>query len=163
MSKNWTINQIDRALRERDFNYLTDLIRQPDLAPEVRDHLAKVVLGLLTGDIKRPAHRPTRKKTQEEAKGIAKQVLVLHRLHPGWEKLSAAVKQVAQKRECSESKVWSALSSHYRFAVKYLDCLFDEMLDVDLGEFADDEVTDNEVEAEEPDEDWADYFDNHSN
>ena len=52
MAKDWAIELIDRALNERNFAYLADLIRKSDPSPKVRDHLATVVLGLLTGKIK---------------------------------------------------------------------------------------------------------------
>ena len=120
MTKDRAIDFIDRAQHERDFTYLTDLIRKSDLAPEVRDHLATVVLGLLTRRIKLPAHRPKREKTKWEAKQIAIEVLILHR-YQGWEKLSAAVMQVAQKRGCSASKVWTALGNNRFLAEEYLD------------------------------------------
>ena len=66
MDKDWAIELIDRAVRKRNFDHLADLIRKSDLAPEVRDYLATVVLGLLTGKIKLPAHRP---KSREDWMG----------------------------------------------------------------------------------------------
>ena len=75
MAEEWAIELIDRALNERNFAYLADLIRKSDLSPKVRDHLANVVLGLLTGKIKLPAHRPERTETAEEAKQVAKMVV----------------------------------------------------------------------------------------
>ena len=54
VAKDWAIELIDRALNERNFAYLADLIRKSDLSPKIRDHLANVVFGVLTGKIKLP-------------------------------------------------------------------------------------------------------------
>jgi hypothetical protein len=81
------------------------------LSAEVRDHLAAAVLGLLTGRIKRPPHRPKKASTEWQARQIAKRVISLKR-HHGIEKLEAAVKQVAEENGCSVSKVWGALREH---------------------------------------------------
>jgi hypothetical protein len=43
----WWSERIDRALHERNFTFLADLIRKADLPSEVRDRLATVILGLL--------------------------------------------------------------------------------------------------------------------
>ena len=115
MAKDWAIELIDRALNERNFAYLADLIRKSDPSPKVRDHLATVVLGLLTGKIKLPAHRPKRAETAEEAKQIPKMVLQVHKWHRGWEKLSAAVKQVAQRKGCSELERYGMLCATIGF------------------------------------------------
>ena len=160
MAKDGAIELIDRALNERDFAYLADLIRKSDLSPKVRDHLANVVLGLLTGKIKLPAHRPNKAETAEEPKQIAKMVLQVHKWHRGWEKLSAAIKQVAQRKGCSESKVWNALRNHRLLAELHLDnAEYDTMVDAAYmanreaaieslkQEYGDREFSDEEVEA----------------
>src|SRR5262249_17226518 len=85
----WRKRAIDRAVGERNFAYLADLIRKGDLSVEVRDYLANAVLGLLTGEITPPKHRPKKQKTACEAKHIAKDVVRLHRYRPEWAKLSA--------------------------------------------------------------------------
>jgi hypothetical protein len=83
----WHKEAIDRAVNERDFTRLADLIRNINLSPEVRDYLAQVVLGLLTQEIAPPKHRPKSKKAEWEAKDIAKDVERLHRYRPEWAKL----------------------------------------------------------------------------
>jgi hypothetical protein len=172
VAKDWAIELIDRALNERNFAYLADLIRKSDPSPKVRDHLATVVLGLLTGKIKLPAHRPKRAETAEEAKQIPKMVLQVHKWHRGWEKLSAAVKQVAQRKGCSESKVWNALRNHRLLAELHLDKVeYDTMVDAAYTanreavieslkqEYGDREFSDEEVEAavEELEKAWANF------
>ena len=160
MAKDWTIELIDRALNERNFDYLADLIRKSDPSPQVRDHLATVVLGLLTGEIKLPARRPKSAETTDEPKQIAKMVLQVHKWHRGWERLSAAVKQVAQRKGCSESKVWNALRNHRLLAELHLDKVeYDTMVDAAYTanreaaieslkqEYGDREFSDEEVEA----------------
>jgi hypothetical protein len=171
MAKDRAIERIDRAGHDGDSNYLADLIRKPDLAPEVRDHLATVVFGLLTGKIKRPAHRPKSQKIEQDAKEIAKQVLVLNRWQ-GWEKRIAAVKHVAQKLGCGEQKVWNALRDHGFEAERNLDKREFEILD-DANtamreaavnslndKYGDREFTHEEVkaEADELAESLADYL-----
>jgi hypothetical protein len=117
----WRKEAIDRAVSERDFAGLADLIRNINLSPDVRDYLAKVVLGLLTKQIKPPAHRPKKSKAKWEARDIADDVVRLHRYHAQWAKLTAAVKKVAEDRGCAESKVWSALSQYRGRAVIRLE------------------------------------------
>ena len=169
MAKDGAIELIDRALNERDFAYLADLIRKSDPSPKVRDHLANVVLGFLTGRIKLPAHRPKRAETAEEPKQIAKMVLQVHKWHRGWEKLSAAVKQVAQRKGCSESKVWNALRNHRLLSELHLDKVeYDTMVDAAYREaaieslkqeYGDREFSDEEVEAafEALEKAWANF------
>lgn len=96
---------IERAVSERDFARLADLIRRPNLPPEDRDFLAKTVLGLLNGDVAPPNHRPKKPKTERAAIDIAFDVVRLTRYRPEWAKWSAAVIKVAQERGCSPSKV----------------------------------------------------------
>jgi hypothetical protein len=51
MAGSITKSEIDDAVRERNVAYLSYLIRSgANLSPEARDHLADVILGLLTGD-----------------------------------------------------------------------------------------------------------------
>lgn len=92
---------------ERDVKYLTNLVREGDLSPEIREHLADAFLSLLTGKIKRPAHRPKRKETVWETEGIGERVWQLRR-YEGWKKITSAVKRVAEELGCSEKKVWNA-------------------------------------------------------
>ena len=44
---------VDRALAERNFECLVSLLRDQNTPSDVRDYLADVVLGLLTGKQKR--------------------------------------------------------------------------------------------------------------
>jgi hypothetical protein len=126
----WHKEAIDRAVSERDFARLADLIRNINLSPEARDYLAKMVLGLLTGEIAPPKHRPKKQKTEWEAKDIAKDVVRLHRYRPEWAKLTAAVEKVAQDRGCSPSKVWGALKDHRLLAILgYEKSEYDAMAD----------------------------------
>jgi hypothetical protein len=122
---------IDHALNERNFVYLANLVRDAKLSPEVRDYLAKIICGLLIGEISPAAHRPKRKKTEWEAMQIARDVLQLHRCE-GWKKISAAVEKVAEDRGCKKSK--KALSDHRAWAELDLNRHeFDDMIDLAWG------------------------------
>jgi hypothetical protein len=58
----WTTKGfIDDALGQRDIVALTNLICDQDLPPEVRQHLADTIHGLLTKKIKWPRRRPPKK------------------------------------------------------------------------------------------------------
>jgi ribosomal protein L14E/L6E/L27E len=168
----WYIEAIDRAVSERDFARLANLIRSPNLSAEDRDYLAKTVLGLLNGDIKAPNHRPKKSKTEWEAKDIAFDVVRLNRYRHEWTKLNAAVKKVAQDRGCSVAKVWNALRHHRGRAVwKFEEAEYEAMVDAaheaereaavehlkeEHGdrEFSDEEVQD-EIEAQR--QAWVDF------
>jgi hypothetical protein len=127
----WRKEAIDHALSERDFAYLADLIRGPDLDPDARDYLATIVLGLLTGKIKRPKHRPKKKSTKWEARHIARDVMGLHRYRPEWAKVTAAVVKVAKDRGCAVSTVWKAWSEHQLEALLFYEQHeYDAMLDI---------------------------------
>ncbi len=130
MTDKWYTEAIDRAVSERDFARLTDWIRNPNLSAEDRSYLAKTVLSLLNGEVKFPNHRPKKSKTEWDAQRIAEDVVRLHRYRPEWSKLSAAVKQVAQDRGCSVSKVWGALREHRGRAVwRFEEAEYDAMID----------------------------------
>jgi hypothetical protein len=92
-----------RALRERDFIYLTGLIRER-LSAEDRDELAELILGLLTRTVKLPAHRPPKELTRESGFEIAWRVEEL--TQSGWTKRGAAVRKAVEEFGCSDSKVW---------------------------------------------------------
>jgi hypothetical protein len=168
----WYKEAIDRALSERDFACLANLIRNANLPPDIRDYLAKVVLGLLTGEMTPPKHRPKKQKTKWEAKDIAKDVVRLHRYRPEWVKVTAAVAKVAQDRGCARSKVWGALRDYRLLAILGFEKHeYDAMLDaaheaaresaVDAlkQEHGDREFTDEEVsdEIEERQRAWEDF------
>jgi hypothetical protein len=58
----WTTKAfIDDALGARDIVVLTNLIRDEELPPEVRQHLSNTIHGLLTGSLKFPRRRPPKK------------------------------------------------------------------------------------------------------
>lgn len=168
----WRAEVIDRAVSERDFAQLTDLIRSPNLPPDDRDYLANVVLGLLNGDVAPPNHRPKKRKTEQEAIDIAFDVVRLTRYRPEWAKWSAAVMKVAQKRGCSQSKVWSALRRHRTQAVvSFEEAEYEAMADAARDwewkeavehlkeEHGDREFSDEEVhdEIEEMHQAWANF------
>jgi hypothetical protein len=52
---------LDRALKERDLDFLSDQICNETLSQETRSHLAQIIRGLLTGKIKFPKRRPPAK------------------------------------------------------------------------------------------------------
>jgi hypothetical protein len=125
---------VEQALRERDFAYLTDLIRNnAEMSPETREYLADILLGLLTGKTKFPKHRPKKKATHDKNRAIAERVLKLG--YEGWSKRTAAVRQTAAEFHCSVTTVWNCLKEERtERAFKEAWCedkhLFDAMIDL---------------------------------
>ena len=171
-----TVEHIDRAVREGKYAYLAELIRHADeLSPEVRDHLATVALGALTGKIKRPKHRPQKAETEWRAKEIAERVVSLGRYH-GWDKRTAAVQQVCQEYGCGPSTVYAALRKfRVLIELKFEEHEYDAMLDAayesrremaieslreEFGdrEFSDEEVADAEHEVDQASADAWDLY-----
>jgi hypothetical protein len=163
---------IDRAVSDRDLAYLTDLIRDPDMLPELREQLADAILGLLTGQTKRPAHRPKREATIRETEGIGERVWRLRRFE-GWKKVTSAVKRVSEELGCSEKKVWNAWRDFdlLKHEMHHEKASFDAMLNAahearleeaaawlaeneGAREFSDEEV---EAAAKQLDEQWAEH------
>src|SRR4029079_6507702 len=98
---------IDRAFRERDIDFLCDQISNDRLAPTVRQYLAQIIRGILSGEVGFAKHRPKAKASSKNTWKIGLRVLALRR--SGWPKLSAAVKQVASEFKCSDRKVYACL------------------------------------------------------
>jgi hypothetical protein len=96
---------IDKAVRERNVAFLTDLIRRNSLAPEIREHLAAVIEGLLTKKIKFPNRKP-KQDSEEKHQVLAERVWEVKKT-TGW-KLRSVVDSVAKERRCSPKTVWSA-------------------------------------------------------
>ena len=74
-----SIWSVDHATRERDYTYLCKLIGDPDLPPDVRAHLAKIILALLTKKIQFPAHRLAKSKTFMDQIAIGSRIQDLKR------------------------------------------------------------------------------------
>jgi hypothetical protein len=108
MSDPVTKFDLDRALKQRDLVFLSDQISNENLSPEVRSHLAGIIRGLLTGDVKIPNHRPTKSHSGKKTWKIALRVVELRRSGE-WDKVGAAVRKVAEEFRCSETKVWGCL------------------------------------------------------
>lgn len=98
---------LDRALKQRDLVFLSDQVANEDLSPKVRSHLAGIIRGLLTGEIKIPNHRPPADSSKKNTWKIALRVFELRR--SGWGKVSAAIKRASEEFGCSETKVWTCL------------------------------------------------------
>jgi hypothetical protein len=98
---------LERALKQRDLIFLSDQISNESLSPEVRVHLAGIIRGLLTGEVKIPKHRPKTSHSTKKTWKIALRVVELRR--SGWDKIGAAVKKAAEEFHCSETKVWGCL------------------------------------------------------
>jgi hypothetical protein len=97
---------IDEAVRDRDVALLTHLIRRADtLRPEIREHLAAVIEGLLTKKIKFPNRKP-KQDLEEKRLAIAVRVREVKKTK-GW-KLRSVVDSVAKEMRCSPRTVWSA-------------------------------------------------------
>ncbi|MGH6748710.1 MAG: hypothetical protein ACRECI_05270 [Methyloceanibacter sp.] len=100
-------SDLDRALKQRDLVFLSDQVGNDDLSPKVRSHLAAIIRGLLTREIKIPNHRPPVDSSKKNTWKIALRVFELRR--SGWDKMSAAIKQAQEEFKCSETKVWTSL------------------------------------------------------
>jgi hypothetical protein len=98
---------LDSALEERDFDYLTQLICSDVLTPEVRQHLADILRDTLEGKKKFPRHRPRKREATGE-----KRMIIGERVCEVGGKRIAAIKQVAAEFGCSESKVKSCLREY---------------------------------------------------
>jgi len=157
---------IDAALRERNFEYLADLIRHAaELKPDIREHLAAQVLGLIKRQIKLPRHPPAKQSTHKARREIALRVIEVEE-RAQRKKLSQSVADVAAEFHCSIGKVWSCLRDHrederIRDAIRDEKEWFDAMADLahearweaaieSLRESAgsDREFTDEEIEEE---------------
>ena len=101
---NW---DIDRALEERNFSFLSELICRQDLAADTRTYLAKVVLGLLTGKIKYPPHRRKSAHTFMNALEIGNRVQQLK-----WQGVKKPTVVAATEFECSVRKVEQCYAAH---------------------------------------------------
>jgi hypothetical protein len=99
---------IGTAIRQHDFAFLTDLVRDnTELSPEARDLLADGLLGLLSGQIKRAPHRP--RTTTDKSTKIAERVIELEA--ENWPR-KAAIAKVAEEFRCSSRWVSMALSKN---------------------------------------------------
>jgi hypothetical protein len=104
---------IDRALEERNFTYLSELIYRQDLTSDVRKHLSMVVKALLLKTVKYPPHRRKSMQTLFEAVKIGNRV---HELKGQRMKKPYAV--VAAEFKCSVRKVEQIYSAH-KIALKH--------------------------------------------
>ena len=176
-------DDLNEALK-RDFEYLADLVRHADkLRPDVRGHLANIILGLLKGEIKRPKHRPTKGATLDERRKIARRVIEVEEKAER-KKVAQSVAEVAAEYGCSVTKVWRSLRDYKenerlgRDRWRMEDAMQDYMLDAanemrreaaverlteEHGsdrEFTDDEIRDAEhqLDAEWADDDDPGYY-----
>ena len=100
MDRPASIWMIDRAVGERDYTYLSTLIGEPNLPPDVREHLGWIVLALLTKKIKFPAHRSAKTKTFSEKMAIGSRVRDLKH-----QRAKKPFETVAVEFNCSVKKV----------------------------------------------------------
>lgn len=164
---------VNDALTERDFECLVSLLHDQDTPSDVRDYLAEVVLGLLTGKVKLPAHRPTKRATSEMDAKRGQLVWELKQ-QKEWRKTSAAVKRAAELLGCSKDTVWKSWGRFLRSrqALREERAQFDAEMDLanEFYEFrwseavaylkseeGERDFTDEEIEAaaEILDEKWA--------
>jgi hypothetical protein len=143
MARYFNKADVDNAVRERDFTYLCDLVRDMHLEAGSREYLAKAILNLLMGKAKRPRHRPRKDSTRQNKFQIAMRVLKLRR--EGWEKVSAAVKQAAEEFGCGERKVYDSLKQFHRYVAE--------------EEFDDDRLVRHELHGVFTDEEWREVED----
>jgi hypothetical protein len=107
--KELTKADLDAALEERDFAYLTKLICYDELAPDVRQHLADILRDTLEGKKKFPRHRP---RSTEAT--LDKRMEISARVREIGGKRAAAIKQAAAEFHRSESKVKSCWAEYVR-------------------------------------------------
>jgi len=96
---------IDDAVRNRNIEFLIDLIRRDNLRPEIREHLATVIEGLLTKKISFPNRKP-KQDLEEKRQAIARRVLEVKKTKR-W-KLRSVVDFVAKEKRLSPKTVWTA-------------------------------------------------------
>jgi hypothetical protein len=167
---------INDALGQRDIVALTNLIRDQDLPPEVRQHLADTIHGLLTKKIKWPRRRPPKKGLYSEKRQVAERVWNLKKAR-GWQKVSSAISHVAKELKLSERTVWGCWKvfdpAGYEYLLKRVE--FDFMMDAGMDErreaaiellkeeHGEREFTDEEIEdaAYEVDQAWHDASPHH--
>src|SRR6476620_7556707 len=123
-----TEKSIDGFVRERNVDWLAQLIRQADdLTPEVREYLACVIADFLTGTRKFPRRRPKKKSLESEKQKIRVKVWEAlkaqghnlpvrlvngkSRLIRGQHSMKVAVAAVAKELKCSQTTVWNAWAS----------------------------------------------------
>ena len=100
MDKPASMWAIDHAVAERDYTYLSKLIGEPNLPRDVREHLALMVLALLTKKIEYPAHRPAKSKTFQDKIRIGARVAELRS-----QGVKKPIQTVAVEEKCSQKKV----------------------------------------------------------
>jgi hypothetical protein len=101
-------SRIDTAVSERDIDYLAAAICAEDVAPGVREYLADIVSGVLTG--KRNFARSRPKKRRGENEKIGEQVWLAKR-NEGLKKISSAIDKVARDLGISDRTVWKCWKS----------------------------------------------------
>ena len=163
---------INDALAARDAVALANLIGDGELAPEVREHLADIIVGLLTGKIKFTKRRPPKRGLHWQKQNIAEAVWNAKKRN-GWKKISSAISYVAKELKLSERTVWGCwkVFDAFRYEIRREKIELDAMLDdghtarweaavewLTETEGADRQFTDEEIEAaaERLDEDIAD-------
>jgi hypothetical protein len=129
----WTPTKefIDDALGQRDIVALTNLIRDQDLPPEVQQHLADTIHGLLTKKIKWPRRRPPKKGLYRQKQEIAERVWRTMKSN-GWKKIGSAIEHIASEEKCSPRTVWECWKVFDPDAYEYRreKAEFDFMMDV---------------------------------
>jgi hypothetical protein len=104
-----TESDLTRAFMERDFAYLSDIVRNNvELDDDARDLLAEIILGLGTGKLKNPNHRPKNLSADRRSDEMVKAVFAYER--DGWPR-KAAVVAVSDKFGCSPRWVSHALKT----------------------------------------------------
>ena len=97
----WTTKAfVDDALGARDVAALTNLISDDDLPSEGREHLGRVIHGLLSRTIKFPRRRPPKRGLYSKKHALAEKVWKLKKAK-GWKKIGSAIEAVASEEKCS--------------------------------------------------------------
>jgi hypothetical protein len=127
----WTNKEfVDSAYGNRDVVAVANMIRDADLPLEVREHLAGVILGHLSGSTTFPKRRPPKQGLYWEKHSIAEKVWWAKKSN-GWKKISSAVAHVAGELKCSPRKVCDCLKvlDPAGYEIKREEAEFEAMLD----------------------------------
>ena len=104
----WSTKQdIDDAFLERDIDELVQAVRDPEIPQEVRNHLADVLAGLLSGKIKFPRGRPRKPNLISDRIKIGQQVRDTQRAKK-LNKVDSAVRAVVKELRISPTTVWKS-------------------------------------------------------
>ena len=149
---------IDKAVQQRDFARLAEMIFNTTMPQAAREYLAKIILDLLAGRIRAAKHRPKNWQTEWKNQQLAQRAVSLQRYHHEWKKLTAVVEKIHQETGRAKSAIWKAIKKYRGYAEHRLEeAEYDAILDAAyeaewesavhslIEEFGERDFTDEEV------------------